>query len=70
MGIYKLIVIALVLWLAFSLFKKFRKPVEGIEKNTNSNKKMLACSVCKMHIPEDEAIVQNGQIFCSKEHLE
>jgi uncharacterized protein len=35
-----------------------------------STNKMVACSVCNTHIPENEAIIQNGRIYCSKEHLE
>jgi uncharacterized protein len=70
MGIIKVIVIVLLVWLGFSLIKKFRKPTEAINNKTSSGNKMLACSVCKMHIPEDEAIVQNGKVYCSKEHLE
>jgi len=69
MGIFKLIVVALVVWLGFSLFKKIRKPSISTEQKSSSNK-MLACSVCKTHIPENEAIIQDGKVYCSKEHLE
>jgi uncharacterized protein len=51
------------------LLKKFRKPVNTIVQQPSTNK-MVACSVCNTHIPENEAIIQNGRIYCSKEHLE
>ena len=69
MGIFKLIVIIVVVWLGFSLFKKLRKPASSLDQQPSSNK-MLACNVCKIHIPENEAIIQNGKAYCSKEHLE
>ena len=68
MGIIKLIIVALVVWLGFSIWRKLRQT-----KNNNisqpSTRKMLSCSVCKMHIPESEAIIQNGEAFCSKKCL-
>ncbi len=65
MGIVKLIIVALVVWLGFVLVKKFRKPPSNIATKSSANK-MLACSVCKTHIPENEAIIQNGKVYCSK----
>jgi heat shock protein 5 len=41
-----------------------------IENAVDEKNKMVACSVCNTHIPENEAIIQNGRIYCSKEHLE
>jgi uncharacterized protein len=52
------------------LFKKLRKPKNSLDQNPPSGSKMLACSVCDMRIPENEAIIQNGKVYCSKEHLE
>ncbi|BBB23050.1 conserved hypothetical protein [Abyssogena phaseoliformis symbiont OG214] len=69
MGIVKLIIIVLLVWAGFWLLKKFRKPVDRIDQKSSANK-MLACSVCKVHIPENEAIIQNNKVYCSKEHLE
>ena len=66
----KLIIVVLVIWLGFSLFKKLRKPKNSLDQNPPSGSKMLACSVCDMRIPENEAIIQNGKVYCSKEHLE
>ncbi|SFV85483.1 hypothetical protein MNB_SUP05-SYMBIONT-4-1412 [hydrothermal vent metagenome] len=34
-----------------------------------STDKMVACHACKMHIPENEAIMHDGRIYCSKECL-
>lgn len=69
MGIIKLIIVVLLVWTGFWLLKKFRKPADCIDQKSSVNK-MLACSVCKVHIPENEAIIQNNKVYCSKEHLE
>ncbi|BBB24564.1 conserved hypothetical protein [Isorropodon fossajaponicum endosymbiont JTNG4] len=69
MGIAKLIIIVLFVWTGFWLLKRFRKPADRIDQKSSVNK-MLACSVCKVHIPENEAIIQNNKVYCSKEHLE
>ena len=37
---------------------------------TETGQKMLACSVCDTHVPEQDAIIKNGKIFCSQEHSE
>ncbi|MBE8190536.1 MAG: hypothetical protein HAW58_06805 [Candidatus Thioglobus sp.] len=66
MGMIKLIIIVLVIWLSFSLLKKFRKTAAVKKSKNQTSAKMLACSVCKTHIPENEAIIQNGKIYCSK----
>ena len=69
MGIFKLIFVGLLIWLGFIIFKKFRKPPSELSQKPSKHK-MLACCVCKTHIPENEAIIQNGKIFCSKKHIE
>lgn len=68
MGIVKLIIIVLIVWLGFSIWRKFRQ-VKNDDIPQPSTRKILSCSVCKMHIPESEAIVQNGKAFCSKKCL-
>ncbi|SFV88576.1 hypothetical protein MNB_SUP05-SYMBIONT-5-851 [hydrothermal vent metagenome] len=67
MGFIKLIIIALLVFVGFYLFKKLRASSTTAEQL--SADKMVACSTCKTHIPENEAIMQNGKIYCSKECL-
>ncbi len=69
MGIVKLIIIVLLVWTGFWLLKKIKKPADHLDQESSVNK-MLACSVCKVHVPENEAIIQNNKVYCSKEHLE
>ena len=64
-------VLALLLgWVGFSLIKKFMSQVPTSSSKKKTGQKMLACSVCETYIPEQDAIIKNGKIFCSKEHSE
>lgn len=46
----------------------------GSNQPQNNKQLILKCRVCGLHIPENEAIRQGEQVFCSldhaKEHLE
>ena len=66
----KLILVILLGWAGFTLFKKYLKPTLNENIKTDSGEKMVACSVCETHIPESDAIIKNGKTFCSKEHSE
>jgi len=64
-------VLALLLgWIGFSLIKKFISQVPASSSKKKTGQKMLACSVCDTYIPEQDTIIKNGKIFCSKEHSE
>ena len=57
-------------WVGFSLIKKFMSQVPASSSKKKTRQKMLACSVCETYIPEQDAIIKNGKIFCSQEHSE
>ena len=66
----KLILVMLLGWAGFTLFKKYLNPSLTGTVKTESGEKMVACSVCDTHIPESDAIIKDGNTFCSKEHSE
>ena len=66
----KLILVMLLGWIGFTLFKKFINPTESNKVSADSGQKMVACTVCDTHIPESEAIIKNDKTYCSKEHSE
>ena len=66
----KLILVMLLGWIVFNLFRKNINPTERNKVSSNSGQKMVACAVCDTHIPESEAIIKNGKKYCSKEHSE
>jgi len=69
-SLIKLILVMLLGWIGFTLFKKFINPTESNKVGSNSGQKVVACAVCDTHIPESEAIIKNGKTYCSKEHSE
>ena len=69
MGFIKFIPFVLLLVAIFFFLKKFRRPSNTIAQQPSANK-MVAWSVCKTHIPENEAVIQNGKVYCSKNCLE
>ena len=69
-SLIKLILVMLLGWIGFTLFKKIINPTESNKVSSDSEQKIVACAVCDTHIPESEAIIQNGKTYCSKEHSE
>jgi len=69
-SLIKLILVMLLGWIGFTLFKKIINPTQNKKVSSDSGQKMVACAVCDTHIPESEAILKNGKTFCSKEHSE
>lgn len=68
MGLIRIIVIGLIIYLLIQIFKRW-----VANKNSSTSKleekKMVQCQVCQLHIPEEEALQKDGQFFCSQEHL-
>ena len=65
----KLILVLLLVWIGFSLMKRFKLNNPSSSKN-RQGQKMIACVVCDTHVPESDIIVKNGKNYCSKEHVE
>tara|TARA_B100000929_G_C15329093_1_gene359998 strand:+ start:362 stop:568 length:207 start_codon:yes stop_codon:yes gene_type:complete len=66
----KLILVLLLGWAGFNLYKKYMNPTDRSSTIKDSGEKIVACSVCDTHIPESDSIKKDGKIFCSKEHSE
>lgn len=71
MNLIRLIVIALIIYLVIQIIKRWAANKNSASSTPKSHQaKMVQCSICQLHIPEDEAIQQNGKIYCSQEHLD
>jgi len=67
MGITKILIIALLVWVAFKVYSA----VKSREKNKDDvrlNKKIIPCSFCKTHVPLSSAIKVKNKYFCSIDH--
>ena len=65
--------IFLFLWIGYRYLKKtWLERVDDVAAQENETQKIQqikACLYCNTHIPENEGIVQDGDFFCSDEHL-
>ena len=60
------IIIAFIIWMMVrGLFKSRRK--SGSTETPAKSDDMVACRVCGVHIPKDEAMLENGTYRCRDE---
>ncbi|SFV65937.1 hypothetical protein MNB_SUP05-5-585 [hydrothermal vent metagenome] len=64
MGIFKLVLVAVVLWLVYRLFKTFKST--DTKKNTSKINKIIACCECDLHIPVNQAVFSNNKYYCQQ----
>lgn len=73
MSLIRLIVIALIIYLLLRIYKRW-----AANKNIHSKKEdrsikeniMVRCSICQLHVPQNEALEKNGEFYCSQKHLD
>jgi len=65
----RLLIIFAAIWLVVQLV---RRALSGSGQSRRVSRstppRMLACSYCGVHVPEDQAIVRSGKTYCCKEH--
>jgi len=67
MGITKILIIALLTWVAFKVYTSLKSRA----KTANDKKfhqKIIACDFCKTHVPLASAIKVKNKYFCSVDH--
>ena len=73
MGLIRILLVVLLIWVAWRLLRQALLP--GPDKDARGNgsgdspTRMVRCTQCGVHLPEQEAVQQDQQFFCSKEHL-
>jgi len=70
MGIVRLLILGVVVWLAFKLIKRItnRPSISENSIKDSAPKKMVQCKQCGLHIPVDEALPKGDDYFCCSEH--
>jgi len=66
MGITKIFIIALIIWLIFKIYSVLKS--REIATSKRLNKKIVPCGFCKTHIPVASAIMVDNKYFCSLDH--
>ena len=67
MGITKVLIIAILIWVAFKVYSVFKSRVKN-KNDERLNEKIIPCSYCKTHVPLASAIKVNNKYFCSLNH--
>ena len=67
MGITKILIIALLIWVAFKVYSFVKLRAKNSD-DYRLNKKIIPCSYCKIHVPLASAIKVNNKYFCSIDH--
>lgn len=71
MNLFRLLIIAAIVWLVIRIFKNWQEKNLIAKKNADKNstiKNIVKCSKCDVHLPEQEAIKKNGKFYCCEEH--
>lgn len=73
-GLVRVILLALLIWLIIRLYQRFK--ALGQQRRSTSQKQptrpienMVRCEQCGTHVPEKEALEQDGHYYCSRDHL-
>jgi uncharacterized protein len=71
-GRKKLARLIILLILGFSAYWLFRQLTDKLKSEAKppeiTQKKMVQCSFCGVHVPQDKSLVHDQKTFCSQEH--
>ncbi len=78
MGIPRIIYLAVLLWLAWWLYRRLIAPHlrqsrpehgRGAQRQSPPSPRMLPCQVCGLHVPEEEVVRDSqGRVYCCEAH--
>ncbi|MDP2830282.1 MAG: PP0621 family protein [Sulfuricellaceae bacterium] len=67
----KLLLLVVIIWLVYSLLKKYSRSVDRDEQAPDvpaSPEDMVRCARCGVHLPRSEAILSGDETFCCEAH--
>ena len=68
----RLIIFAVLFLAGFKLYRMYREwkiDREGTQQEADAQgNQMVRCSWCQVHLPEDDALRERGDWFCSSDH--
>jgi uncharacterized protein len=70
MNLIRLIIIGLIIWFLYRAFQRMLEKPRTSEKTKRptTSRDMVKCAHCGIHIPRDEALEREGELYCSTEH--
>lgn len=71
MGLIRIIVIALIIYLLIQIFKRWTaNKANKASQRQNEQKQMVKCDVCQLHVPKSEALQREEKYYCSQNHYD
>lgn len=70
MNLLRFLLIAVAVWLVISLVRRMLRQRSKDTLTDRTHADMVRCAHCGLHLPKPEALVQDGEFFCSRQHLE
>ncbi|MBA3252661.1 MAG: hypothetical protein M3496_09000 [Pseudomonadota bacterium] len=61
------VLLALAVYLVWRLLQKKQLPPDAVNPNV-PRLAMVSCATCGLHVPRDEALMQDERFFCCEEH--
>lgn len=71
MGLIRLIILGIVIYLVWQLIKRWQNKPSSRVSHTRDKRidgSMVRCDYCGLFVPKDEAIEANGRHYCSEAH--
>lgn len=68
MGLFRLLTYIVIIWLIWSIIKRTFSTEKPQPRQRQISRKMVRCSYCQVHLPEQDAIRQDDDWFCSQAH--
>ncbi len=72
MGLFRVILLGVIVWLVISMMKRYQANSEARRKKVSNKEsgqeKVLQCKTCGIYVPENEAIRDGENTYCSNEH--
>lgn len=67
MIILRIAFIALVIWIAMRLVRRFMQGRADVKREDDYRGKMIACDVCGVYLPESDAVARaDGRVSCGR----
>lgn len=61
------VLLAVAIYLVWRLLQKKQLPPDGVDPGV-PRLAMVSCATCGLHVPRDEALMQDERFFCCEEH--
>lgn len=68
----RFILIVAAIWFLLVIVKRLKllaQTRQNQKKQAVAHKQVVQCTYCKVYVPKDDALFENGEFFCCAEHM-